>query len=100
MWPDVVAMARAEKELSWLAKESLWPGFEAARWDVFTNRPVYGTPINQGPLAHTPTNELGVVYLFGAMARELGYVDAAASGVSGLRSITTGETGQVATGAN
>ena len=33
-WPDVVAMARAEKELSWPARESLWPGFEAARWDV------------------------------------------------------------------
>jgi Homing endonuclease associated repeat len=73
-WPDVAAMARAEKELSWPAKESLWPGFEASRWDVFTNRPVYGTPIHQGPLAHTPTNEMGVVYLFGAMARELGYV--------------------------
>jgi hypothetical protein len=60
--------------LSWPARESLWPGFEAAMWDVFTNRPVYGTPMHTEPLAHAPTNELGVVYLFGAMARELGYV--------------------------
>jgi hypothetical protein len=73
-WPDVVAMARAEKELSWPATESLWPGHEAARWDVFTNRPVYGTPMNMCPLAHAPTNELGVVFLFGAMVRDLGYV--------------------------
>jgi hypothetical protein len=73
-WPDVMAMARAEKELSWPATESLWPGHEAARWDVFTNRPVYGTPMNMCPLAHSPTNELGVVFLFGAMVRDLGYV--------------------------
>ena len=73
-WPDVMAMARAEKELSWPATESLWPGHEAARWDVFTNRPVYGTPMNMCPLAHAPTNELGVVFLFGAMVRDLGYV--------------------------
>ena len=70
-WPDVMAMARAEKELSWPATESLWPGHEAARWDVFTNRPVYGTPMNLCPLAHAPTNELGVVFLFGAMVRDL-----------------------------
>jgi len=73
-WPDVVAMARAEKELSWPATESLWPGHEATRWDVFTNRPVYGTPMNMGPLAHAPTNEMGVVFLFGAMVRDLGYI--------------------------
>jgi hypothetical protein len=73
-WPDVMAMARAEKELSWPATESLWPGHEAARWDVFTNRPVYGPPMTMGPLAHAPTNEMGVVFLFGAMVRDLGYV--------------------------
>jgi hypothetical protein len=73
-WPDVMAMARAEKELSWPATESLWPGHEAARWDVFTNRPVYGTPMNMCPLAHAPTNELGVVFLFGVLVRELGYI--------------------------
>ena len=73
-WPDVVAMARAEKELSWPATESLWPGHEAMRWDVFTNRPVYGTPMNMGPLAHAPTNEMGVVFLFGTVAKDLGYM--------------------------
>ena len=49
-------------------------GPRGARWDVFTNRPVYGTPMNMGPLAHAPTNEMGVVFLFGAMVRDLGYI--------------------------
>ena len=30
--------------------------------------------MNLCPLAHAPTNELGVVFLFGAMVRDLGYV--------------------------
>jgi hypothetical protein len=30
--------------------------------------------MNMGPLAHAPTNEMGVVFLFGAMVRDLGYV--------------------------
>ena len=42
--------------------------------DVFANRPVYGTPMNLCPLAHAPTNEMGVVFLFGVMARDLGYI--------------------------
>ena len=30
--------------------------------------------MNLCPLAHAPTNEMGVVFLFGAMARDLGYI--------------------------
>jgi hypothetical protein len=73
-WPDVMALARAEKELNWPAVESLWPGHAALGWDVFTNRPVYGPPIYAAALAHAPTNEMGVVFLFGSMARELGFI--------------------------
>jgi hypothetical protein len=73
-WSDVVALARAERELVGPATESLWPGHETARWDVFTNRPVYGTPMNICPLAHAPANEIGVIFLFGVMIRDLGYV--------------------------
>lgn len=37
--------------------------------------PVYGPPIWPGlPLAHGPVNEMGVVFLFGAMAQQLGFV--------------------------
>jgi len=73
-WPDVMALARAEKELNWPAVESLWPVPGGPGWDVFTNRPVYGTPMNTCPMGHAPTNEMGVVFLFGVMARDLGYI--------------------------
>ena len=37
------------------------------------NQPIYGTPLIPWALTYAPTNELGVVYLFGTVARELGY---------------------------
>ncbi len=45
------------------------------------NRPVYGNPIDFRGLRHEPVNENGVVFLFGIVARELGYsVEAIQSG--------------------
>jgi hypothetical protein len=73
-WPDVMAMARAEKELSWPATESIFPLPSGPVGNVFTNRPIYGTPMNMCPLAHSPTNEMGVVFLFGVLVRDLGYI--------------------------
>jgi hypothetical protein len=37
-------------------------------------RPAYGRPLPNSLLIHAPTNEAGVVLLFGSMARELGFV--------------------------
>jgi hypothetical protein len=37
------------------------------------NQPIYGTPLIPWALTYAPTNEIGVVYLFGTVARELGY---------------------------
>ena len=37
-------------------------------------RPVYGQSIRFGPMAYAPVNEIGVVFLFGAMAWQLGFV--------------------------
>jgi HNH endonuclease len=46
-----------------------------AHWSAaLFNRPAYGPPIWPGPLAYGPVNELGVVFLFGAMAQQMGYV--------------------------
>ena len=39
-----------------------------------TAGPTYGPPMWPGPLAYSPTNELGVVFLFGWMAPHLGFV--------------------------
>lgn len=37
------------------------------------NRPTYGNPIDFRGLRHEPVNESGVIFLFGIVARELGY---------------------------
>jgi hypothetical protein len=37
------------------------------------DRPVMGPPFNLSPLANAPINELGVVFLFGVLAGELGF---------------------------
>jgi hypothetical protein len=39
-----------------------------------TAGPTYGLPMWPGPMAYAPVNELGVVFLFGWMAPQLGYV--------------------------
>jgi len=38
------------------------------------DRPVYGPPLHCPGVAHEPVNEAGVVYLFGALAKRLGFV--------------------------
>jgi len=38
------------------------------------NRPIYGDPIDFRGLRHEPVNEQGVVFLFGMIAQELGYL--------------------------
>src|SRR4029077_11836541 len=37
-------------------------------------RPTYGNPIDFRGLRHEPVNEQGVVFLFGMVAKELGYM--------------------------
>jgi hypothetical protein len=43
-------------------------------------RPIYGDPIDFRGLRHEPVNEQGVVFLFGMVARELGYLVEAIQG--------------------
>jgi hypothetical protein len=53
------------------------PGEFAGKQDLLSaliKSPVYGAPMFTGPLAYAPVNELGVVFLFGWMAPQLGYV--------------------------
>jgi hypothetical protein len=40
---------------------------------IFPDRPVCGPPLRLSPLTCAPTNEMGVVFLFGAMALQLGF---------------------------
>lgn len=41
---------------------------------VMADQPVYGVPISGWPLMFAPTNEAGVLFLFGAMAKQLGFL--------------------------
>jgi hypothetical protein len=49
----------------------MWQG---KRREAFPDRPIYGPLIHPYPLAHGPTNELGVLFLFGTVAAQLGFV--------------------------
>jgi hypothetical protein len=51
-------------------------GADGAGWrlKLREDQPVYGMPLLPTPLSHSPTNELGVVFLFGVVARELGFM--------------------------
>ena len=41
---------------------------------ILTDRPVYGRPMMDMALGLAPTNEMGVVFLFGTLAKELGFM--------------------------
>ena len=41
---------------------------------ILPDRPLYGAPMLPYPLAHCPINEAGVLFLFGAMAADLGFM--------------------------
>jgi hypothetical protein len=78
-WEDVLAIlqiaspktkrkkATHESRINQKGVTSRWPG-------KFDGRPTYGDPIDFRGLRHAPVNEQGVVFLFGMLARELGYL--------------------------
>jgi hypothetical protein len=41
---------------------------------IFKDRPIYGRPMMDMALGLAPTNEMGVVFLFGTMAKDLGFM--------------------------
>jgi hypothetical protein len=55
--------------------KSRQPAAPARPWpSLIPDRPVYGQSMSFGPMAYAPVNELGVVFLFGAMAWQLGFL--------------------------
>lgn len=72
-WNDVLDLVRAQHKNSSgriLNVSSLWPSAPVLRDD----RPTFGPPLTLLPLAHAPTNELGVIFLFALLAADLGFV--------------------------
>lgn len=50
------------------------PNSSLPRWSIKKNEIEYGEPINFRGLQHAPINEIGVVYLFGMISHEIGYM--------------------------
>ncbi len=64
------------------------------RAPLMPDKPIYGRPIGHAAMSHAPTNEMGVMVLFGALARELGFtitrLQAAFPDCEAMRWIETG----------
>jgi hypothetical protein len=82
-WTDVVALLPIESSRMLRGTASLAPsGFNGPpsstrsghQYAKLQDRPTYGDPIDFRGLRHEPVNEDGVIFLFGMVARELGYL--------------------------
>ncbi|MGH9566113.1 MAG: homing endonuclease associated repeat-containing protein [Candidatus Angelobacter sp.] len=74
-WEDVRQIVSLDVDMKAAGKTSMLPtvqtSFPAPEVDV---KELYGEPLTLWPMAAAPVNELGVVFLFGVLARELGFV--------------------------
>jgi Homing endonuclease associated repeat len=74
-WKDVLDLITANDKKKAERSVMQEPGEQSPkRWRVLIDRPVYGPPMRSCPLAYCPINEIGVVYLFGSLADELGFM--------------------------
>lgn len=69
-WEDVLRMVRERLKIQKLRAEMFTQENEV---DNLSERPVYGPLIRVGAMVYGPTNEIGVVGLFCAVAEELGF---------------------------
>jgi hypothetical protein len=77
-WEDVVALLPPPGDWQWSRRKRTkpLPGKAPSRSapGKLPDRPTYGDPIEFRGLRHSPVNEQGVVFLFGMIASELGYL--------------------------
>src|SRR5262249_37594069 len=89
-WRDVVDVIAAHLEDPTGQSKTFMPNHPLNLLD----RPLYGTPLTFTPLTYAPTHEGGVIFLFGAMARELGFavsrIQAAVPHSRALREVRSG----------
>jgi hypothetical protein len=69
-WKDVLGMigAQAGSKIKVRASHG-----RTRKQDIFQDRPLYGPLMNLPEMVHEPLNELGVVFAFGLVARQLGF---------------------------
>lgn len=74
-WQDVIDITRTylEKQKR-TTRTSVQRALQTFVPPVLSGCPVYGQPLIPTVLATAPTNEMGVVYLFGALASKLGFI--------------------------
>jgi hypothetical protein len=68
-WKDVLELVNGAREPRPAGPETFAGPFA----QTMPGQPTYGTPIHIGPLVFAPTNEFGVLFLFGAIAEKLGF---------------------------
>ena len=76
-WADVVALLTVPRPKEKPAANEKPPSSippNKVQHAQFQDRPTYGNPIDFRGLRHEPVNEQGVVFLFGMVAKELGYM--------------------------
>jgi hypothetical protein len=73
-WGDVLEVARKYKREGRTGGWRRKPGTLLSNPRILNDRPIYGAALIEGTMGFAPVNEMGVVYLFGGMARELGFI--------------------------
>jgi len=73
-WKDVMKLIAEQTDNDWPGNGRMWPIPAKKRSLLKKDRPVYGPLMSPGAMLHVPTNEAGVMFLFAAMAVELGFV--------------------------
>jgi hypothetical protein len=74
-WADVLdIIARHKEEEADGRRTSGSTNSRMPKPRILKDRPIYGAPMMDMALGLAPTNEMGVVFLFGTVAKELGYM--------------------------
>jgi HNH endonuclease len=73
-WQDVLEVIRGQREFGLAATSTRWPAPETRPSPMRDDRPVYGSVLSPAPMLNAPTNENGVLFLFGAVAMKLGFM--------------------------
>jgi hypothetical protein len=73
-WGDVLEIARKYRREARTGGWRRKPALLSSSPRILNDRPVYGAPFLRASLSFAPVNEMGVVFLFGAMAGQLGFM--------------------------
>ena len=79
-WKDVLEIIdreeQASAETAWMFNKPKVLGTGGKKFEApaKSDRPLYGEAIRPCPMAYGPTNEAGVIFLFGTLAEQLGFI--------------------------